>query len=512
MIGANYWEKGSKHQWVFYAKDNSSLEGLSEKINPDELLCSDDSQVNLGIKRLNGRLYSSNYVGVCRLKSVSGKNIAAFDGCEVVLKIEPRFPVSVVDMLNALREDDEFERYLAPQTNRINDSTREIEDLGDNELFHFFYDEDPIFLQDSIARESSIITASVFLTMLKSLCSRPLMGRMVRYEENFVGKAKGKIIFRKNIRTNTLRGRDDRIYCSYLQYSEDILENQVLKAALHKAEVFINKYLGSASAEKNSFREIVAFCRKAMAHITYTSVSRLDLKKIKTTGVYVYYKPVINAAKMVLNEITLEANGESAVTSYVVPYAISMEKLFEIYVRAYLKRAGVSSYNSDDNSIRLSKYDDKTAVLRNKGKAYSTYIGGNIKPDIIVYDPETENYIVFDVKYKDSLNSRYARPDRMQILAYGLMMGCDNVGIIFPTSDATNNMYYMRNEINSNETRTRYFNQLEIAIDTDWKFEIVPQNGEPPIGVMEYIKLLLSNKPRTTKTEGLARQKYAENL
>jgi hypothetical protein len=53
----------------------------------------------------------------------------------VILKIEPRFPVSVVDMLNALRDDNEFERYLAPQTNRINEAYREIEDLNDNELF-----------------------------------------------------------------------------------------------------------------------------------------------------------------------------------------------------------------------------------------------------------------------------------------------------------------------------------------------------------------------------------------
>ena len=93
MIEANYWEEISKRQWVFYAKDNSSLEGLAEKINPDELLCSsNDEIVNLGIKRINGRLYSSNYVGVCRLRGVSGKSVLSNDGREVILKVEPRFP------------------------------------------------------------------------------------------------------------------------------------------------------------------------------------------------------------------------------------------------------------------------------------------------------------------------------------------------------------------------------------------------------------------------------------
>lgn len=492
MIDANYWKEGSKHQWVFYAKDNSSLESLSEKINPDELLCSSEEDiVNLGIKRINGRIYSGNYVGVCKLKNVSGKGIVSHDGRDVILKIEPRFPVSVVEMLNALRDDDEFEHYLAPQTNRLNEANREIEDLRDNELFHFFDDEDPIFLQDDIARESSIITASVYITMLKALCSRPLMGRMVRNEQNLVGKAKGKIVFSKNIRANTLRGRDDRIYCRYLQYSEDILENQVLRAALHKAELFLNQYFGSAAGDKNTFREMISYSRKALSHVSYKKISRLDLNKIKTTGVYVYYKPVINAAKMVLNEITLEANGSSAVTSYVVPYAISMDKLFEMYVRAYFKRAGVLSYDSQEPGIRISQYDDKTAVLREKNKSYANYIGGNIKPDIIIYDPDTGNYVVFDVKYKDSLSSRYARPDRMQILAYALMLGCDNVGNIFPTQDGTNNVYYMQNEINSNESRTRYYNQLEVAIDSDWKFEIARKDDAMRMRVMEYLKKLL---------------------
>ena len=493
MIESNYWKEGSKHQWVYYAKDNSSLEGLSDKINPDELLCSSENElINLGIRRINGRLYSGNYVGVCRLKGLSGKGLITNDGREVILKVEPRFPISVVEMLNALRDDDEFEHYLAPQTNRLNDASREIEDLRDNELFHFFDEEDSIFLQDDIAKESSIITASVYITMLKALCSRPLMGRMVRNEENLVGKAKGKIVFSKNIRVNTLKGRDDRIYCRYLQYSEDILENRVLRAALHKAELFLNQYFGSATGDKNSFREMISYSRKALSLVSYEKISSLDLNKINTTGVYVYYKPVINAAKMVLNEITIEANGGSAVTSYVIPYAISMNKLFEMYVRAYFKRAGVLSYNSKETGIRISQYDNKTAVLKEKNKTYANYIGGNIKPDIVIYDIEKNNYVVFDVKYKDSTSLRYARPDRMQILAYGLMLGCNNVGNIFPTQDGTNNVYYKRNEINSNESRTRYYNQLEVAIDPNWKFEIIRKGDERKTGVMEYLKRLLA--------------------
>ena len=492
MEHRNHWAEGPRHQWIFCADDNSSLEGLSEKFDSNEVLCADDNEiVNLGIRRINGRLYAGNYVGVCRLKSVTGKNITTKDGRDVILKIQPRFPLSVVDMLNVIREDDEFERYLAPQTTRIGASDREVEDLVSNELFHFFSDEDPIFLQDEIAKESSIITASVFISLLQNLCKRPLMGRTVRKEENLVGKAKGKIVFNKNIRFNTLRGRNDRLYCRYLQYTEDIIENQILKAALKKAEMFLNQYFRSVSGCKNTFRDMISYCNNALAHISHRKITRFDLNGIKTTGVYVSYKPVVNAAKMVLNEITMAANGSTTITSYVIPYAISMEKLFEMYIRSYLKMAGVRSFNSHDSGVQLLPYDDKTPVLTEGNKAYAHYIRGNVKPDIILHNPENGKYAVFDVKYKDSSNSRFSRSDRMQVLAYGLMFDAENIGNIFPTQDGTSNLYYKSNKINSNESKTRQYHQLEIAIDTDWVFTMTSKDGEYSIGLLEYLQDLL---------------------
>lgn len=492
MEHRNHWTESPRHQWVFCADDNSSLEGLSEKIDINEVYCTDDTNiVNLGIRKINGRLYAGNYVGVCRLKNVMGKYIATRDGRDVILKIQPRFSLSVADMLNEIREDDEFERYLAPQTNRIGSLDQDVDDLISNELFHFFSAEDPIFLQDEIAKESSIITASVFISLLHNLCKRPLMGKTIRKEENLVGKAKGKIVFSKNIRHNTLRGRDDRIYCRYLLYSENIIENQILKAALRKAELFLNQYFRSVSGCKNSFRDMISYCNNALAHISLKKISRFDLIGIKTTGVYISYKPVINVAKMVLNEITMAANGNSAITSYVIPYAISMEKLFEMYIRSYLKKAGVKSFGSQDAGIRLLRYDEKTAVLAEKNNPYANYINGNIKPDIIIYNPENQKYVVFDVKYKDSSNAKFSRSDRMQILAYGLMFNSDNVGNIFPTRDGTSNLYFKSNRINSNESRTRMYHQMEIAIDKKRTFTMTSKEGNDAVHLFDYLKEML---------------------
>ena len=489
-----YWQETSRQQLVFFAKDNCTLEGIEEKVNTEEIICSsDDPTINLGIRRVNGRLYASNYVGVCRLKNIYGKTVRTRDGKEVILRIEPRFPVSVVEMLNTVKEDDEFESYLAPQTNRLDISNREVDDVKDNELFHFFTNEDPIYLKDGFARESSILAASIFITLLKGLCCRPLMGRMIRKEENLTGKVKGKVVFSRNIRVNTLRGRDDRAYCRYLYYSEDILENQILKAAFRKAEMFLNRYFGSISGAKNSYRDMLSFCRKALEHVSYTRISGVDVGKVRTTGVYAYYKPVINAAKMVLNEITLEASGSTSITSYVVPYAVSMDKLFEMYVRAILKRAGIQSFSSNTDSLRLLKYDDKTPVLKHRRKDLSDYISGNIKPDIIIFNPRNGQYAVFDVKYKDYQNRRTARADRLQILAYSLMFNCKNVGNIFPTQGGVSNLYCESNAINSKEDQIRYYTQLEVAINKGDHSLILPKCGGEGMQVLTYFEQLLAN-------------------
>ena len=71
------------------------------------------------------------------------------------------------------------------------------------------------------------------------------------------------------------------------------------------------------------------------------------------------------------------------------------------------------------------------------------------------------------------------------------MFDAENIGNIFPTQDGTSNLYYKSNKINSNESKTRQYHQLEIAIDTDWVFTMTSKDGEYSIGLLEYLQDLL---------------------
>lgn len=310
-------------------------------------------------------------------------------------------------------------------------------------------------------------TVTVFLTLLRLLCKKPLMGRMLKEEKNLTGKVKGKIVIEKNIRANTMHGRNDRFYCQYLQFSEDIIENQILKAALKKSKRFVIEYFKGWGKDNNNYTSMISYCSNALRNISDIQCDGEACNGLKFSGCYIYYKPVMAMAKMVLDDISIESNGDVSTTGYILPYAISMEKLFEVYVRAYFKKNGIASYRSKSNTgIRLEKYDNKTDVfleeegLENPGK----YISGSIKPDLILTDQESGETMVLDVKYKDYRNGD-SRDDRLQLLAYSMMMNANNIGIILPAQDEVE--IFDARRINSMENRVVKYHQMLLGVMKD---------------------------------------------
>lgn len=467
----NGWQEPKDGKRIYLITDNTKMDDFFIYIRPEDAerlyVTYSESRVNLGIHYYHNSLYSSNLVGICRVKSIDDETLFDREGNELLLKVVPRFNVTVVELLNYIRDDDEFDRYMAPQTISNRHRDKEIEAIDRNEIFYFFENEKPLKVDDGISMENSIITVTVFLTLLRLLCRRPLMGKMLKEERNLTGKVKGKIVIEKNIRSNTMRGRNDRFYCQYLHFSDDIIENQVLKAALKKAKRFIVDYFGDYSKDNNNYSSMISYCSNALRHISEIQCTGSVCDGLKFTGCYTYYKPVIAMARMILDDISIESNGSINTTGYIIPYAISMEKLFEVYVRAYLKKNGIVSYKDKSNiGIKLEKFDDKTDVfleedgLANPGK----YISGSIKPDLVLTDQETGETVVFDVKYKDFTNGN-ARDDRLQLLAYSMMMNADNVGIILPTQ--TEVEIFDARRINSMEKRIVKYHQMLLGIMKD---------------------------------------------
>ena len=283
----NGWQEPKDGKRIYQITDNSRMDNFLDYLgeNKDQLHISyNDSKINLGIHYYQNSLYTSNYVGICRLKSFTGDNIYDEYGNELLLKVVPRFNVTVVELLNYIKDDDEFDRYMAPQTISNRQLDKSIEAIDKNEIFYFFENESPLKVDDGISEENSVITVTVFLKLLSLLCKKPLFGRMIKNEENIVGKVKGKVIIEKNIRQNTMHGRNERFYCRYLHFSNDIKENQILKAALLKAKRFITDYYGDYSKDNNNYSKMISYCSRSLRNVSDIICKGSDFKGLKLTG------------------------------------------------------------------------------------------------------------------------------------------------------------------------------------------------------------------------------------
>lgn len=463
------WQEPFEGKRLYVAKDNSELCKIYDYIKPEDIsrikLSSRNypTKDNLGIHIFENKIYSSNLVGLCRLKALDDSILCDESGNELLLKVVPRFNIAIVDLLNYISDDDEFDRYLAPQTISNLHHEKGIESLNQNEIFHFFKNEPPIKISGGIIDDTCIITVTVFLSLLKSLCRKPLMGKMITNNANLTAKIKGKIVIEKNIKSNTMRGRNDRFFCRYLQFTEDIPENQILKAALLKSKRFLGSYFKNLNLNGSLYSSLISFCSNSLRNVSDVQCKGSACNGLKFSGCYVYYKPVIATAKMILDDISIESNGSVSTSGYTIPYAISMEKLFEVYVRAYLKKHGIQSYKSNSTTgIQIEKFDKKIDILQednilsNPGK----YISGSIKPDIILTNINTNTIAVYDVKYKDYRS--YSREDRLQLLAYSMILSANNIGIILPTQ--TESMIFDARSVNTLESRNVKYHQICLGL------------------------------------------------
>lgn len=498
------WQEPENGYRLYLIDDNTKMEDFLEHVREADKnriqLSLDNEVINLGIHYYKKSLHSSNYVGISRVYNTDGDPIQDEVGNTILLKVVPRFHnIRITDLLNYIREDDEFDRYLTPQTNSNSVELKYLDNVEHNEIFTFFDNELPIRVNDEISNEISIITVTVFLCLLQRLCRKPLMGRMIKTENNLVGKVKGKIIIEKNISNNTIHGRNDRFYCSYLHYTDNIKENQILKAAFKIAKRFVNDYFSTIALDNSVYTKLISYCTNSLKHISDISCKSEDCVGLKFSGCYTHYRPVMTMAKMIFENISVDHTGTASPNGYAIPYAISMDKLFEVYVRAYLKRNNIKSYKSIANSgIRLEKFDKKIDVFSEKSKGQKLRIAGPIKPDILLTPIGTNRNTVFDVKYKE-LDSGGMRIDRLQLLAYSMLLNADNIGLILPSSSKD---LCVSERIDSQGDRDVVYHQIQMKITSDDGLESSKKTAN-------YIKRIVGEKPNKNEKRILIQYKIS---
>ena len=373
-------------------------------------------EINFGIHRFQGKLWSSGYVGVGRLYDKNGHYLQS-GGKEHIIVVTSQYGMDPWSMLETVMTDDEYDDYAAEMN------------ADGRPLFHVFYDQPLIKLSQDTKQDGELLYALSFVTSCYSLCRKGLKKTMYHQEENYSSKVRGKIEIKKNIRMNTCKGRNDRFYCKYIDFTEDNIENRILKSTLLKCKDIIGRrFLPTSEISKR-----IAYCQNAFRRVKTVRIKTSDFNEADASGLYMYYKPLIQHARCIFGQkyyAFKSEDGQSIAKSvFTIPYMINMESLFEFYSRIVLKRMlSMSKYSVDHYSRRLYIQKDVNDISEvERGIHLMPYC----IPDIIIRDNESNTPVaVIDAKYKP--NTRSARSDTHQLLAYVLLTGVKRCGFAFP--------------------------------------------------------------------------------
>lgn len=174
-----------------------------------------------------------------------------------------------------------------------------------------------------------------YLAVLKELVARGLKHGYLQQEGQLRAKVKGRILHGEHLRKNILSGREERIYCSYQEFSADIPENRLLKRAL----VFCQRALADTplQGEPGLLRQFAQF-NHAFAQVS----DHVELLEVKHTGrnkLYRHYTQAINLARSILRRFDYSLSKSTQLLDRTPPFWIDMSRLYEVYVYSKLHEA-----------------------------------------------------------------------------------------------------------------------------------------------------------------------------
>ena len=373
-------------------------------------------EVNFGIHRFQGKLWSSGYVGVGRLFDKNG-NYLQSGGKEHIIVVTSQYGMDPWHMLETVMTDDEYDDYIAEMN------------ADGRSLFRVFYDQPLIKLSQNTEQDGELLYALSFVSSCYSLCRKGLKKTMFHQEENYSSKVRGRIEIKKNIRINTCKGRSDRFYCKFIDFTEDNVENRILKSTLLKCKDILARRFSQTS----EISKQIAYCQNAFRHVKTVRIKTSDFNESVVSGLYMYYKPLLQQARSIYGQkyyAFKDENGQSIAKSvFTIPYMINMESLFEFYARIVLKRT------IDKDKYTLDRYSKRLYIQKGVNDISEAERGIHLMPycipDIIIRDKESQKIVaVIDAKYKP--NTRSARADTHQLLSYVLLTDVKRCGFAFP--------------------------------------------------------------------------------
>ncbi|MDD4822005.1 MAG: TonB-dependent receptor [Bacteroidales bacterium] len=212
-----------------------------------------------------------------------------------------------------------------------------LENPDEYKSFHRIYridfESDPIACDSFESVLSPLIIAHYIHVVLNLL--RKELRKDYESDSDNLNKKRGRISISTNLKLNTIRGRNHKIYCKYQEYTSDTVENRIIKKALVFSKSIIQR-INSASTKDSV--SIINSCLSKMEGVS-DSVSLNELKFIRSNAIFKDVKDAVTLAKYILKRYDFNISNVSQTIAKTPPFWIDMPLLFEHYIGGILAKA-----------------------------------------------------------------------------------------------------------------------------------------------------------------------------
>ena len=262
------------------------------------------------------------------------------------------------------------------------------------------------------------------LALALARAARMAFGRGVlrgyRTEEDDLLTVRGRIAFAEQLRRRF--GVSVPIAVRFDEYTDDIIANQLVKAAAHR--------LGRLRLRSKSARAGLAWIAGTLQNVSLAEFSRRRLPEMRFDQLNEHYRGAINLSRMILRHVGFEsARGRVRAGGFLV----NMNELFQEFVfqalRENLARAGLELRSDRNLPIRMHL---------DQGQSIRLY------PDVSCWERGRCTF-VGDIKYKNATGDRIPNSDIYQMLAYVTGAGLAHGLLIYAAGEAEQRNYRIRN-------------------------------------------------------------------
>jgi len=251
--------------------------------------------------------------------------------------------------------------------------------------------------------------------------------------EEDLGFIKGKILIKQQLKENTIRGRNDRVYCRYEMFQENNIFNQMIK--------YVTNILFKKCKNLNN----KALLRKIL-HILNDIDSKTfiatDTEKIVLNSTQREFTPIVNYCRLFLENSLIKFNQGS---TDIFCFLIDMNALFEKFVAGFLKE------NFQEWEIESQKSDKYVAENTYGKKVFQ------MRHDIFL--TKNRETIILDSKYKatdfSDVKGGISQNDVYQMVTYGIRRKCSKIILLYPKYSGDNTVqrieYFIEDEFSKNK-------------------------------------------------------------